>query len=101
MIDNNYMKNSAKFKEIDKEVALSYQDWHRKVFETGVLDRKIKELMALAASCALRCEYCIESHAQKAKAFGATDEEIAKAIQIGALVNAGGTISYGVKALED
>lgn len=100
-MDPNYMKNSAKFKELSGEVAEVYKEWHRRVFETGPIDRKLKELIALAASSAIRCEYCIESHSQKARAFGATQEEIVKAIQIGSVVSAGSTISYGVKSLEE
>ena len=46
--------------------------------ETAI-PNKYKELIGLAVSGATRCRYCAYFHAEAARLFGATDEEIAEA----------------------
>jgi len=96
------MKKAGKFKKLSGKVAKSYQEWHKSVFDEGdnPFDKKMSELIALASAASIRCSYCIDSHSQKAKSFGATPEEIAKTIQIASVVGAGSTISYGLEGLE-
>lgn len=95
-----YLKASEKFKQNAGATAEAYNAWKNAAMAAGALDKKTKELMGLAAACAIQCEYCIDSHAQKAKAYGATEQEIAETIQVATVVKAGATISYGIKALE-
>ena len=82
----------------DDKLADSYFGFHRTTFEPAVLDKKTKELIALAVSSAIRCEPCIETHLQKAKVAGATPDEIKEAVYVAAAVNAGSTLTYGSKA---
>lgn len=95
-----YLKASEKFKQNAGATAEAYNAWRNAAMAAGALDKKTKELAALAAACAIQCEYCIDSHSQKAKAYGATEQEIVEIIQIATVVKAGATISYGIKALE-
>lgn len=95
-----YLKAAEKFKQNAGEAGAAYAAWHTKAMGAGALDKKTKELIALGAACAIMCEYCIDSHTQKAKAYGATEQEVAEVIQVATVVKAGSTISYGVKALE-
>jgi AhpD family alkylhydroperoxidase len=95
-----YLKASEKFKQNAGGVQEAYNAWKTQAMSAGSLDKKTKELMALAAACAIQCEYCIDSHSQKAKAYGATEQEITEAILVATVVKAGATISYGIKALE-
>jgi AhpD family alkylhydroperoxidase len=97
---DEYIKASELFKKLVEPTNEAYKAWHTAAMNAGAIDKKTKELIALAISCAIRCEYCIDSHAQKAKAFGATPQEIAEAIQVATVVNAGSTVSYGIQALE-
>jgi len=53
------------------------------------LDNRIKELIAIGASITANCQPCLEYHAEKAKEFGATEEEISEAIEIGKTVRKG------------
>ncbi len=46
--------------------------------ETAI-PNKYKELIGLAVSGATRCRYCAYYHAEAARLFGATDEEIVEA----------------------
>ncbi len=97
---DEYLKASEKFKQLSSATNEAYKAWHAQAMNAGALDKKTKELIALAIACAIRCEYCIDSHTQKAKAFGATPQEVAEAIHVATVVNAGSTISYGIQALE-
>lgn len=76
----------------------AYMAYHKTAFEAGKLDKKTKELIALAVATAIRCSYCIDSHSQKAKVNGADLQEMKEAIYVAATVCAGATLSYGKKA---
>jgi len=52
------------------------------VFKDGALSTKQKELIATAMSCLLKCEICLEVHAQRAKDAGATKEELREALTV-------------------
>ena len=45
---------------------------HSAAFGDGVIDKKTKELLALAIAIAVRCDGCIASHARGAAKHGAT-----------------------------
>ncbi len=49
--------------------------------ETAI-PNKYKELIGLAVSGATRCRYCAYFHAEAARLFGATDEEIAETAMV-------------------
>ena len=51
--------------------------------------------MAISASAAIRCEYCITAQVHLAKQAGATDDEIKTAIQIAAEVARFSILLYG------
>lgn len=52
-------------------------------YKPGALDRKYKELMAVASAVATRCVQCLANHANNAISKGATKEEIFEAAAIG------------------
>lgn len=53
------------------------------------LDSRIQELIAVGASVTANCQPCLEYHAGKAQACGASAEEISQAIEVGKLVRRG------------
>jgi len=63
-------------------------------YKRGVLERKYKELMAVAAAVATRCVPCLANHANNAIVSGATREEVLEAAAIG--VEFGGGPSFVV-----
>jgi len=54
----------------------------KKPTRTSHLDRKTKELIAIAASLATHCKGCLEGHIKKALKAGATKEELSETIAI-------------------
>ena len=59
-----------------------YFDFYQETYKKTAIDRKTKELIAIAASLGFKCQGCLNGHLKKAKKFGATREEISEAIAI-------------------
>ena len=53
-----------------------------------------------AVAVTTRCEGCIDAHARKAKAAGATKEEIAEALGVAIALNAGAALTYSLHVLD-
>ena len=60
-------------------------------------DEKTYQLVALAASAGMKCEYCIPAHTSFAIAAGATEEEIKTAVAIAADVALNSSMLYGTQ----
>lgn len=54
-----------------------------------MIDTKTKELMSISASVTAHCLACVEYHVNRAKEFGANDDEIRLAFAIGRSVEQG------------
>ena len=65
------------------------------------IDRKTKELIAIAASLASKCQGCLEGHVKKALKFGASREEVGEAIAIAIGVNAAAIVDLSDLAAEN
>ena len=59
-----------------------YFRFYRETYKSSLLDRKTKELIAIAASLGYQCQGCLEGHLKKALEYGATREEISESIAI-------------------
>jgi AhpD family alkylhydroperoxidase len=57
-------------------------------------DEKTYQLVALAASAGMKCEYCIVAHTAFAKAAGATDEEIKTVAMMAGIIAINSTMLY-------
>jgi AhpD family alkylhydroperoxidase len=77
----SYTMVEPRFREI-------YFQFYKETYKPSVLDRKTKELVAIAASLAAKCQGCLEGHVRKALKFGATREEISESIAVAIGVNA-------------
>ncbi|MDM7914958.1 MAG: carboxymuconolactone decarboxylase family protein [Candidatus Eisenbacteria bacterium] len=59
-------------------------------YETGVLDRRTKEMLGLCASLVLRCDDCVTYHLLECKKLGVGDAEIFDVCSVSLVV--GGSI---------
>ena len=84
----------------NQETIETWSKWNKMVFEPGKLDRKTKELIAVACTYMTRCPYCIEGHAKAALDAGATKEELAEVIQIAMALSSGAAIAHRNFALD-
>lgn len=66
-------------------------------------DDKIKELVAIGASVTANCQPCLQYHADQARRFGAGEQEIAEAIEVGKQVRRGAGVkmdAFATKLVE-
>jgi AhpD family alkylhydroperoxidase len=85
-------KREANMKRLEKEapnLCHGFIELITDCFRPGALDRKQKELMAVAATVAVRCIPCVAHHANNAIKAGATRNEILEAATIGVEVGGG------------
>ncbi|MFQ5977748.1 MAG: carboxymuconolactone decarboxylase family protein [Candidatus Heimdallarchaeota archaeon] len=62
-----------------------------RVYDEGVLPKKMKELLGLVASLVLRCDDCVTYHLIQCHKEGLTDQELEESLAIGLVV--GGSIA--------
>lgn len=66
-----------------------YHECYREIFvKERALDRKTKELIAIAASTVSGCQGCLNGHLRKARALGVPAEQIKEAVAVAFAVNA-------------
>src|SRR5659263_429237 len=76
------------------ETAEAFGQMRNSIFKDSFLDVKTKELIAIASSVLMRCQFCVDAHSQRAIAAGATKEEIAEAISVAMFIAAGSQIGW-------
>jgi AhpD family alkylhydroperoxidase len=81
------------------EVMKSFSELGRAATATGVLDKKTKELIALAVSVAARCEPCIGFHVQTLVKLGATRQEIDETLGVTTYMGGGPSLMYAASAI--
>ena len=69
----------------------------RTILETGTLDRKTKEIIAVAVSATNSCDYCIRSHTDALRALGTTDAELVELMSVVDYFNGSNAIASGLK----
>ncbi|MDR1999228.1 MAG: carboxymuconolactone decarboxylase family protein [Frankiaceae bacterium] len=82
------------------DVYKGFNELSAAAFADGALERKIKELTALAIGVVEGCDGCIASHAQAAVRAGATRQEAAEAIGVTFLMHGGPATIYGARAYD-
>jgi AhpD family alkylhydroperoxidase len=78
-----------------------YFQFYQETYRSSRLDRKTKELIAIAASLASHCKGCLEGHIKKALKYGATKEELSETIAITMGVNAAAMVDLTDIAAEN
>jgi AhpD family alkylhydroperoxidase len=68
--------------------------------QTGHLDAKTRELIALACSVTARCDGCITVHAEAAARHGATRDEVAETLGVAIALGAGAALVYSARTLD-
>jgi AhpD family alkylhydroperoxidase len=90
----SYTMVDPRFREI-------YFQFYKETYRPSLLDRKTKELIAIGASLAAKCQGCLEGHVKKALKFGASREEVSEAIAIAIGVNAAAIVDLTDIAAEN
>jgi AhpD family alkylhydroperoxidase len=67
---------------------------------SGALDRKTKELIALAIGVAKRCDGCIGFHGEALVKLGATRAEVEEALGMAVYMGGGPALMYAADAID-
>lgn len=89
----NYSNKLKKLKEAAPEPYKAFRNFHRMVFFPGALSKREKEIIAAAVAHATKCRDCTDVHTKKAKALGASQEELVEAAFVAAVVEAGAIVN--------
>lgn len=81
------------------EVMKAFGDLGRAATADGALDRKTKELIALALSVAARCDPCIGYHTQALVRLGATRQEVDETLGVAVYMGGGPSLMYAASAI--
>jgi AhpD family alkylhydroperoxidase len=65
----------------------------------GVLDKKTKELIALALGVAARCDGCLGFHTQALARLGASRQEVIETLGMATYMGGGPSLMYAADAL--
>ncbi len=91
---------SRKRRELAPETLKAWQAFSRQAFADGALDRKTKQLIAVAVAHVTQCPYCIKGHTEGALKDGASEAEIMEAIWVAAEMRSGGAFAHSNLALD-
>ncbi len=80
--------------EMLPETAEAFGKMRDTIFQGGKLDRKTKELIAVACSVLMRCQFCTNVHSQRALDRGADKKEIAEAIAVAMFIAGGSQLGW-------
>jgi AhpD family alkylhydroperoxidase len=89
----------AKLRAEAPDVMKGFSDLAMAATKDGVLDKKTKELIALALGVAARCDGCIGFHTQALNKLGATKQEIVETLGMAVYMGGGPSLMYAAEAL--
>lgn len=81
------------------EVMHAFNELGRAASKDGALERKTKELIALALGVAARCDGCIGFHVQALVKLGATKAEVEETLAMAVYMGGGPSLMYSANAL--
>jgi AhpD family alkylhydroperoxidase len=81
------------------EVMKSFNELGRAATGNGALDRKTKELIALALSVAARCDPCIGFHMQTLVKLGVSRQELDETLGVTTYMGGGPSLMYAASAI--
>ena len=76
-----------------------FNDPARAATKNGALDKKTKELIALALGVAAHCDACIGFHVQTLVKLGATKLEVEEALGMAVYMGGGPSLMYSANAV--
>ncbi len=88
-------------KELAPDPHDAFDTFSRAVFAQGALDRRTKQLIAVAVAHVTQCPYCIKGHTGLASRAGASPQEIMESIWVAAEMRAGGAYAHSTLALHE
>ena len=97
---NHIKRHISKFSVAQPNVMKAFSALHLGASTPGILDGKIKELIALAIAVAARCDGCIAFHTHDALQAGASKDEIMETLNVAVLLGGGPALMYATHVIE-
>jgi len=88
------------FRKDNPEVMRGFSSMANAAMQDGALNKKTKELIALAIGVAGHCEGCIGLHVKALIALGITREELNEALGVAIYMGGGPSLMYAAEALQ-
>ncbi|CAD0183860.1 alkylhydroperoxidase AhpD family core domain protein [Ruegeria sp. THAF57] len=82
------------------ETARAFGSLGKTIKDSGTLDYKTKEFIALGMSIAIRCEPCIALHTEALVKSGTSRDEFSDVLAMAIQMGGGPSMMYAAKALE-
>ena len=98
-ITKHVSKNMAKLRRDIPETSKAFTGLAQAASDDGVLDKKTKELIALALAVGSRCDACIGFHTKALLALGATRAEVAETLGVCIYMGGGPSMMYAAEAI--
>lgn len=99
-ITRNISAQLGKMRKEMPEVMTAFGNLSQAATKDGALDKKTKELIAMALAVANRCEGCIGFHAQALVKYQASREEFMETLGMAVYMGGGPSLMYAAEALE-
>lgn len=98
-LTRNVSKNLGALRADLPEVMQGFNDLAAAATKDGALDKKTKELIALALGVAARCDACIGFHTKALVRLGATKAEVEEALGMAVYMGGGPSLMYSANAV--
>ena len=89
----------AKLRAEAPEVMKGFSELASAATRDGVLDKKTKELIALALGVAARCDGCLGFHTQALVRLGASRQEVVETLGMAVYMGGGPSLMYAAEAI--
>ncbi|MFC3088556.1 carboxymuconolactone decarboxylase family protein [Tabrizicola soli] len=94
------LEMSERRRALAPEPEAAFRAFSTAVFADGALDKRTKQLIAVAVAHVTQCPWCIEGHVKAAGREGASPEQIMEAIWVAAEMRAGASYAHALKAIQ-
>jgi AhpD family alkylhydroperoxidase len=98
-ITKDISSSLAKLRAEAPELMKGFGDLAAAATKDGVLDKKTKELIALALGVAARCDGCLGFHTQALARLGASRQEVIETLGMATYMDGGPSLMYAADAL--
>lgn len=99
-ITQSISKSMGELRKAIPDVMTGFGAMAQGATKDGVLDKKTKELVALALGVSAHCDGCIGFHTQALHKLGATREEVTEVLGMAIYMGGGPSLMYAAEALE-
>jgi len=90
---------AMKLRDLIPDTMSGFSALSRAAQASGALDKRTKELIAVAIAVAGRCDACIAYHVRGAVRSGATRQELSEALAVAIQLGGGPSVNYAADAL--